>query len=218
MTAWPDVELGEMCEFRYGKSLAAGSRDGGEFRVYGSNGVVGRHSTALTDGPTIVIGRKGSFGEVAYSEAPCWPIDTTYYVDASATRADLKWLSYRLKGLGLTSLNRAAAIPGLNREDAYRQRFLLPPLDEQRRIAAILDQADALRAKRRQVLAQLDRLKQSDFESTFGRVSATVPFSEVVDEFDMGLPTSRESAVDRPSASRTSLVVRLTQQRSKQSQ
>lgn len=41
-----------------------------------------------------------------------------------------------------------------------------PPLDEQRRIAAILDQADALRAKHRQVLAHLDTLTQSVFRST----------------------------------------------------
>jgi len=40
-------------------------------------------------------------------------------------------------------------------------------MDEQRRIAAILDQADALRAKRRQVLAHLDALTQSIFQDMF---------------------------------------------------
>jgi len=43
-----------------------------------------------------------------------------------------------------------------------------PPLSEQKRIAAILDAADALRAKRRETLAQLDTLLQSTFLDMFG--------------------------------------------------
>ena len=44
----------------------------------------------------------------------------------------------------------------------------LPPLAEQKRIAAILDAADALRARRREALAQLDTLLQSTFLDMFG--------------------------------------------------
>ena len=44
----------------------------------------------------------------------------------------------------------------------------LPPLPEQKRIAKILDAADALRAKRRESLAQLDSLLQSTFLDMFG--------------------------------------------------
>jgi type I restriction enzyme S subunit len=148
--------------------LPEAARAGGDIPVFGSNGQVGRHDEALTSGPTIVIGRKGSFGEVTYSPVSCWPIDTTYFVDESATNADLRWLTHRLSTLGLNTLNRAAAIPGLNREDAYRLRFLLPPPAEQRRIAKILDKADALRAKRRIALAQVDALAESTFLDMVG--------------------------------------------------
>ena len=44
----------------------------------------------------------------------------------------------------------------------------LPPLAEQKRIAGILDAADALRAKRREALAELDTLLQSTFLDMFG--------------------------------------------------
>lgn len=58
----------------------------------------------------------------------------------------------------------------------------LPPIDEQRRIAKILDRADALRAKRRQVLGLLDGLTGSVFFSMFGdpaQATDCIPFGEV---------------------------------------
>lgn len=50
----------------------------------------------------------------------------------------------------------------------------IPPLDEQRRIAAILDEADALRQKRKRAIALLDSLTQSIFLEIFGLVGAPV--------------------------------------------
>jgi type I restriction enzyme S subunit len=182
------VELGDVVNLRYGKALRALDRTGEGFPVYGSNGPVGYHDKALTSGPTIVVGRKGSFGEVHFSSEPCWPIDTTYYIDGTCTAADLGWLTYVLGGLRLTELNSAAAVPGLNRDEAYRQTFLLPPIEEQRRIAAVLGAADALRAKRREALAQLDTLTQVIFVNMFGNAAAgardwpTLELSEVVAE------------------------------------
>ena len=53
-------------------------------------------------------------------------------------------------------------------KDVARLQIPLPPFDEQKRIAGILDAADALRAKRREALAQLDTLLQSTFLDMFG--------------------------------------------------
>ncbi|RZM79882.1 hypothetical protein DYY88_12540 [Leptolyngbya iicbica LK] len=79
---WLSVSINELLEFKYGKGLPKGQRNNsGQVDVYGSNGTVGKHDTALTLGPTIVVGRKGSVGEVNYSPESCWPIDTTYYID-----------------------------------------------------------------------------------------------------------------------------------------
>ena len=61
-----------------------------------------------------------------------------------------------------------AVVKNLNSEVVKHVKIPLPPLPEQRRIAAILDQADALRAKRREALAQLDSLTQSIFIEMFG--------------------------------------------------
>ena len=52
--------------------------------------------------------------------------------------------------------------------EVFKIQIPLPPLDEQKRIAGILDAADALRAKRREALGQLDTLLQSTFLDMFG--------------------------------------------------
>ena len=63
---------------------------------------------------------------------------------------------------------RGAAQPGVNATTLRRLKIPLPPLAEQRRIAEVLDRAEALRAKRRAALAQLDTLTQSLFLDLFG--------------------------------------------------
>jgi type I restriction enzyme S subunit len=79
------------------------------------------------------------------------------------TDADVKYLYHYLRQLRLTE-------GGYDRHFKYlkRSNIVLPPLPEQRRIADVLDLADALRIKRRAALAQLDTLTQSIFLDMFG--------------------------------------------------
>ena len=96
------VELGEICDFLYGKGLPEAQRRCGANPVYGSNGIIGWHDRAVTKGQTIIVGRKGSIGEVHFSKQPCWPIDTTYYIEVTKKSCDLSWLYYMLIALDLT--------------------------------------------------------------------------------------------------------------------
>jgi type I restriction enzyme S subunit len=81
-------------------------------------------------------------------------------------RGEVKeWLLREAKG---------TTMPNLNTSILRKLPLVLPSLVEQQRIAAILDQAEALRAKRRHALAKLDALIQSFFLNLFGD-SATNP-------------------------------------------
>ncbi|MGH3438582.1 MAG: restriction endonuclease subunit S [Sciscionella sp.] len=68
----------------------------------------------------------------------------------------------------VANAQRAVAQPNINAKQYAALQIPLPPLDEQRRIAAILDHADAIRGKRRQVIARLDELVQATFLDMFG--------------------------------------------------
>lgn len=73
---------------------------------------------------------------------------------------------------GLNDYYTGATIKHLTGQDLARYQFPLPPIEEQRRIAAILDQADALRRARRRALTRLNTLAQSIFYEMFGDPSA----------------------------------------------
>jgi type I restriction enzyme S subunit len=68
----------------------------------------------------------------------------------------------------LSSKAKGATFKQVNREDIGELAIGLPPAHEQRRIADVLDRAEALRAKRRAALAQLDTLSRSIFLDLFG--------------------------------------------------
>ena len=85
-------------------------------------------------------------------------------------RIDLRYLRHMLSD-ALVQMEQhlhGATMKHVNRGEFLATTIPLPPLTEQKRIAGILDVADALRAKRREALAQLDALLQSAFLDMFG--------------------------------------------------
>jgi len=163
------IPLGQLFELKYGKSLRKDKRLQGNVPVYGSNGIVDYHNEFIVKKPTIVVGRKGSIGEAHLVPTPCWPIDTTYFVESLGNYDySLEWLYRLLRTLKLQDLNRSAAIPGLNRDDVYRIKVKLPPLNDQKRIAHLLGKVEGLIARRKQHLQQLDDLLKSVFLEMFG--------------------------------------------------
>ena len=121
---WEVKKLGEFLELNYGKALKKEDRRGGDVPVYGSSGVVGYHDVPLVNGPGIVVGRKGNVGSVYWSDESFFPIDTAYFV---TSKMPLRFLFYDLQTKNF--LNNDAAVPGLNRNQAYSLETVTPPED-----------------------------------------------------------------------------------------
>lgn len=79
-TGWEIEPIKRRVWLEYGSGLTEESRVQGAFPVFGSNGQVGTHDSYMAEGPGILLGRKGSVGEVHFSETHFWPIDTVYYI------------------------------------------------------------------------------------------------------------------------------------------
>lgn len=90
----------------------------------------------------MIIGRKGSAGEINRADGPFWPLDVTYFTTHDDSRLDFDFLEYGLRQMDLPSLAKGVK-PGINRNEVYALPLPLPPLAEQKRIVAVLDQAFA---------------------------------------------------------------------------
>ena len=140
---WRRAKIGSILDFQYGKGLKASERlDEGPVPVFGSNGIVGFTDEPLTDRPAIIVGRKGSAGALNLCDGPSWTTDVAYFVEVPSF-LDLRFMLNALAALDLDKLGKGVK-PGLSRSEAYDQIIDLPPLAEQHRIVAKVDELTGL--------------------------------------------------------------------------
>ena len=165
--SWETTILGDFAPFVYGKALPKRSREtNGHVDVFGSGGVCGQHDEALTNGPTVIVGRKGTVGKVYFSPNPCWPIDTTFFVeDDDPLLARFKY--YALQTLGLDGLSYDSAVPGLKRDHAHSLQLRLPSTDVQRHVAAVLCVLDDLIENNRRRIEILEEIARTLYREWF---------------------------------------------------
>ncbi|MCA9678710.1 MAG: restriction endonuclease subunit S [Myxococcales bacterium] len=104
-----------------------------------------------------------------------------------------RYLFRFLQTVDLYAYSSKTTVPSLRKSELERIVVPLPPIDEQRRIADILDKADAIRRKRKEAIALTDELLRSAFLEMFGDPTKNpkgwnvVPFRNVVRETQLGL-------------------------------
>lgn len=125
---WRKGKLGDIINLRYGKALKTEERVLGKYPVVGSSGIVGFHNIPLVKSPGIVIGRKGTIGEVIWMDEDFYPIDTTFYIE---DRINADGLFYHYYLLSLQDFNRIgsdSAVPGLNKNQALMNKVTIPDI------------------------------------------------------------------------------------------
>ncbi len=150
---WEVKRLKDIVELAYGKALKESEREPGEYYVYGSGGIVGTHSKALVRNKGIIIGRKGNVGAVYFSDRGFFPIDTVYYV---VSALPLTFLFFLLKSMNF--INNDAAVPGLNRNQAYSNQFFFPGGDLIARFAKVVN---PIFEAKHQLQSQIENLTQT---------------------------------------------------------
>lgn len=138
------------------------------FPAFGAGGVNGYLEQAEFHESAVVLSSIGArCGKCFLAEGKWTSLANTQLIFPNPTVADVRYLWYQLNDERRWHRSGSAQ-PFIKPSDVKSHRIYLPELSEQHRIAAMLDKADALRAKRRDAIAKLDQLLQSVFLDMFG--------------------------------------------------
>lgn len=175
---YPVLPLGEVVDFldHMRRPVKQSDRVEGLYPYYGANGLQGSINGFIFDEPLVLVAEDGGhFDEpkrgIAYQiSGKSWVNNHAHVLRPKAT-VDIRFLTRVLENYDIRPFISGTTRGKLTKGQAERIEIPLPPLEEQKRIAAILDQADALRRLRARALDRLNALGQAIFHEMFGEPS-----------------------------------------------
>jgi type I restriction enzyme, S subunit len=124
---WQASTWGELATLDYGRALRSFRDTRAGYPVFGTNGPIGWHSAPLFP-PGVIVGRKGAYRGIHFTDQPCWVIDTAFYLNiADPSRVSSLFAYHQLRTVDLNSIDSGSAIPSTSRDAFYAIPIVLPP-------------------------------------------------------------------------------------------
>lgn len=163
----PKTTIGALLNFSRGYDLPREQMKIGNIPVVGSNGIIGYHSVAKIDAPCLTVGRSGSVGFAHYVNKPCWPHNTSLFVDDFKGN-NPKYLFYLLQMLNLNSFASGTGVPTLNRNHIHPIKInVITDNEAQNAIADILTSLDNKIELNNKINAELEALARTLYDYWF---------------------------------------------------
>lgn len=168
--SWPEVSLYDFCNPKQWPTIPQTAFVEEGYAVYGANGKIGYFTEYNHENPTVLITCRGATcGTINVCEPNSYVTGNAMALDnLNESRVYLRFLVFALRHCNLAKAITGTAQPQITRESLTAIKIPLPPLNEQRRIADVLDRAEELLTKRRAALDLLDKLTQAIFLDMFG--------------------------------------------------
>lgn len=189
------MNWGELITLEYGKPVKDKESTDGKVPVYGTNGQIGTsHLPAQCKHPSFILGRKGAYRGVHYSDCPFSVIDTAFYAEPLTDRIDLKWAYYKFLTYDINGMDSGSAIPSTDRYQIYSIEVEVPPLEKQRKIVAVLDCIDRKININQKVNDNLEQQAAALFSSLYNRSNTEVRYTDLIQILGGGTPKTGETA------------------------
>lgn len=169
---WRLIKLDELFRWSNGKGLTKQQMEDGSYFVYGGNGITGTHSQWLCDESAIVVGRVGAqCGNVHLAQPHSWITDNAIYTSWKTNYVCLEFFTQLLANLKLNELAGGSGQPYVSQTILNPLLVPLPPLNEQKRIVAKIEELRDRHQTAKQALEAVpklcDRFRQSVLAAAF---------------------------------------------------
>jgi type I restriction enzyme S subunit len=150
--SWEWVRLRDILSLKSGECIKINSlKENSDFPVYGGNGINGTYDKFNVEPETLIIGRVGFYcGSIHKTLSKAWVTDNALIVSYTKDLIYVDFLKYALRWLNLSSTSNSTAQPVVSGKGIYPLLFPLPPLAEQKRIVAKIEQ----------LLGEIEKLKK----------------------------------------------------------
>ena len=149
---WCETTLGNTIVIKSGDAIKVRDNRIGKYPIYGGNGITGYNESYNVDGINIIIGRVGFYcGSVHYVNNKIWVTDNAFVTKIMGNVYTPKFLYYLLQQYDLKQYSNSTAQPVISGKTVYPINVMLPPLSEQYRIVAKIEE----------LFAQLDKIESS---------------------------------------------------------
>jgi type I restriction enzyme S subunit len=140
-TGWETCRYDAMARVISGENQKKVESPPGAYPIYGSGGSFGRSIGYLCEAGTMVIGRKGTINRPIFVNERFWNVDTAFGLCPIDTDALLpRLLYYFCRSFNFKILDKSTTIPSLAKGDIEAITSPLPPLPEQKRIVAKIEE------------------------------------------------------------------------------
>lgn len=175
---WEFCRFDSVAKVISGKNQKEVESSTGPYPIYGSGGSFGRATNYLCEAGTTVIGRKGTINSPIFVNERFWNVDTAFGLfPIDCDILDTRLLYYFCRSFDFKSLDKSTTIPSLAKRDIEAITVPLPPLNEQKRIVAkieeLFSELDAGEESLRRARHQLGIYRQSLLKQAFeGKLTA----------------------------------------------
>ena len=122
-----------------GKNQKSVVNPNGEYPIYGSGGIIGYADDFLCEAGATIVGRKGTINNPILVNERFWNVDTAFGI-CSGPELNHKYLYYFCQFFDFKSLDKSTTIPSLAKSDLLNIEMPVPPLSEQERIVARIEE------------------------------------------------------------------------------